>query len=55
MPNLVTQTKFILKRGDEPKYSTGKFRVKFTYQFIGTVKKKPDKLIEVEGTTGISD
>ena len=55
MPNTVTQTKFILKRGEEPKQSTEEFWAKFTYQIIGTVKKKPDKLTEVEGTTGISD
>ena len=55
MSNPVTQTKFILKRGDEPKYSTEEFWAKFTYQIIGTVKKKPDKIIEVEDTTGIPD
>ncbi len=49
------QTKFIQRWGDEPKYSTGEFWAKFTYQVIGITKKKSDKLIEVEGTTGISD
>ncbi len=39
MPNSVTQTKFILKRGGESKYSTEEFRAKFTYQIIGTVRK----------------
>ncbi len=55
MPVSVATSKFITKRGEEPRFSTEEFWAKFTYQVIGTVKNKPDKLIELEGQTSISD
>ncbi len=48
MPNSVGSTKFLQKRGDEPRYSTDEFWAKFTYQVIGTVMNKPDNLVERE-------
>ena len=38
MPNSVVSTKFLQKRGEEPRYSTEEFWAKFTYQIIGMVK-----------------
>ena len=55
MPNSVGSTKFLQKSGEEPRYSTEAFRAKFTYQIFGTVKNKPDKLIELEGNSSNSD
>ena len=55
MPNSVVLTKFLQKRGEDPRYSTEEFWAKFTYQIIGTVKNKPDKLIELEGKDNNSE
>ena len=55
MPISVGSTKFLQKRGEEPRYSTEEFWAKFTYQIIGTVKNKPDKLITLEGNSSNSD
>ncbi len=55
MPISVGSTKFLQKRGEEPIYSTEDFWAKFTYQMIGTVKNKPDKLITLEGNSSNSD
>ncbi len=55
MPNSVGSTKFLQKRGQEPRYSTEEFWAKFTYQIIGTVKNKPDKLIQLEENSSNSE
>ncbi len=55
MPNSVGSTKFLQRRGDELRYSTDEFWAKFTYQVFGTVKNKPDKLIELEKKTDNSE
>ncbi len=55
MPNSVVLTKFLQKRGEDARYSTEEFWAKFTYQLIGTVKNKPDKLIELEGSSNNSE
>ncbi len=55
MPNSVVSTKFLQKRGEELRYSTEEFWAKFTYQIIGTVKNKPDKLIELEKSSNNSE
>ena len=55
MPNSVVSTKFLQKRREEPRYSTEEFWAKFTHQITGTVKNKPDKLIELERSSSNSD
>ena len=56
MPISVTKTKFIWsKRGEGPRYSTEELWAKFTYQIIGAVERKSDKLIELEEKTDNSD